>query len=154
MVTSSRGNTRFSQKRSLNEFDIFVRESKGVEILRKVLSHGISSINSILSVDKEFGWTSNFDGFNVDVNAEEIPLYYNRKNKRFVGSIARSNVKKSPNLIDTWKVMIPKAGSDGGAKIPDSVLSSNFVASSPSVCTQTYLFLYSDNQTKISVGHR
>ncbi len=55
---------------------------------------------------------------------------------------------KSPQLIDTWKVMIPQAGSDGGARIPDSVLSSSFVAPSPSVCTQTYLFLYTDSREK------
>lgn len=38
--------------------------------------------------------------------------------------------------------MIPKAGSDGGQKIPDSVLGQPLVVSSPSVCTQSYLFFH------------
>ena len=148
-VSSCRGSkNKIVVERKLNEFDIFVRDARGVIILKKVLSRKESSITDVLSVDKEFGWTSNFEGFNIDQTAEEIPIYYNRKTKRFVGSIARSEVQKSSHLIDTWKVMIPKAGSDGGAKIPDSVLSSNFVAPSPSVCTQTYLFLYTDTKEK------
>jgi site-specific DNA-methyltransferase (adenine-specific) len=42
--------------------------------------------------------------------------------------------------------MIPKAGSDGGQRIPDVVLGKPFIASSPSVCTQTYLFFYVENE--------
>ena len=44
--------------------------------------------------------------------------------------------------IYQWKVMIPKAGSDGGKKIPDSVLGKPLIAELPSVCTQSYLFFY------------
>lgn len=148
-VVSCRGEQKSSPVcRLLNEYDIFVRDSNSIVILKKVLEHNEESITGILSVDKEFGWTSNFDGFNKDSNAEEIPLYYNRKSNRLIGSIARSEVSKSTHLIDTWKVMVPKAGSDGGARIPDIVLSKNFVAPCPSVCTQTYLFFYTDTENK------
>ena len=46
--------------RNLNEYDIFVRDIRGLKILKKVLSAGELSITEVLSVDKEFGWTSNF----------------------------------------------------------------------------------------------
>ena len=59
-----------------------------------------------------------------------------------MGYIDRSEITKSTHLIDTWKVMVPEASSDGGQKIPDSVLGSTFIAPCPSVCTQTYLFFY------------
>lgn len=131
--------------RYLDEYDILVRDSRALPILKKVLSKSESSITDILSVDKEFGWTSNFDGFSKKDDGG-IPLYYNRKGSRKCGWIQRSEVKKSPELIDTWKVMIPKAGSDGGQKIPDRVLGTPFVVSSPSVCTQTYLFFYLSNE--------
>lgn len=101
----------------------------------------------MLSVDKEFGWTSNFDGFHTKQLPDDIPLHYGRQGKRLVGFIDRSEVKKSQNLIDTWKVMIPKAGSDGGQKLPDVVLGRPFIASSPSVCTQTYLFFSLESET-------
>jgi len=132
--------------RDLSEFDVFVRDHRAVEILRKILAEGEESITSILAVDKEFGWTSNFDDFHDTMLKNDVPLHYGKQGKRLVGYINRKNVMKSAHLIDTWKVMIPQAGSDGGQRIPDVVLGKPFVASSPSVCTQTYLFFYVENE--------
>lgn len=133
-------------KRDLAEYDVFVRDSRAVDILHKVLSIKEKSIIDILSVDKEFGWTSNFEGFHHNYTEGLVPLYYNRKGKRLIGWIEREKIKKSRHLIDKWKVLIPEAGSDGGQKIPDPVVGSCMVAPSPSVCTQTYLFLYCDSK--------
>jgi site-specific DNA-methyltransferase (adenine-specific) len=129
----------------LREHDVFVRESRALPILRKVLAANERSIIEILSVDKEFGWTSNFEGFGHTKKASHIPLYYNRKGKRSIGWIARSEVTKSAHLIDTWKVMLPQAYGERGAR-PAQVLGRSFIVSSPSVCTQTYLFFYVESQ--------
>ncbi len=126
--------------RALDEFDILVRDSQALPILRKVLAQGGESITSILAVDKEFGWTSNFDGFHLKESQGDVPLHYIRKGIRHVGYISRDKVLKSAELIDVWKVMVPAAGSDGGQKIPDVVLGKPHIASSPSVCTQSLLF--------------
>jgi site-specific DNA-methyltransferase (adenine-specific) len=131
-----------SAVRDLDEFDILVRDSRALPILRKVLNKKEPSITDILSVDKEFGWTSNFSGFTDQQGKGDVPLYYIKKGKRNIGWISRDQINKSTHLIDTWKVMIPQAGSDGGKKIPDSVLGKPLIASSPSVCTQSYLFFY------------
>jgi len=133
-------------QRDLSEFDVFVRDNQAVKILRKILSHNEESITAILSADKEFGWTSNFEGFHSKETNGDIPLHYGRQGKRLVGYISRSEIKKSAQLIDKWKVMIPKAGSDGGQRLPDAVLGRPFVAGSPSVCTQTYLFFSLDSE--------
>jgi site-specific DNA-methyltransferase (adenine-specific) len=125
--------------RKLNEFDVFVRDSRARKILKKVLAAKEDSIIEILSADKEFGWTSNFDGFHEKRGANDVALHYNRKGKRLVGWINRKDVTKSPQLIDTWKVMVPAAYGERGAR-PATVLGPSFIASSPSVCTQTYLF--------------
>lgn len=146
VYTVRNGEVVGSCKRDLAEYDVFVRDSRAVDILHKVLSIKEKSIIANLSVDKEFGWTSNFEGFHHDYVKGLIPLYYNRKGKRLIGWIERENVKKSRHLIDKWKVLIPEAGSDGGQKIPDPVVGSCVVAPSPSVCTQTYLFLYCDSE--------
>ena len=146
LVISSRDNKRSEAvARKLNEFDIFVRDSFSLIILRKVLATQSESIMGVLSVDKEFGWTSNFDGFRDVSNGNDIPLYYKRGIRR-IGYIDREDVKKSRDLIDKWKVMIPKA--HGGQGVPDVVLGPSFVAPSPSVCTQTFLFLYSDSENE------
>lgn len=128
-------------ERNLSEHDIFVRDSRGMDVLKKVLAAKEPSITEILSADKEFGWTSNFDGFRKKRKPDEIALYYNRGGKRLVGGIAREDVTKSAHLIDYWKVMTPAAYGERGAR-PAMVLGPNFIAENPSVCTQTYLFFY------------
>src|SRR5690606_22662354 len=60
---------------------------------------------------------------------------------RLVGGIARKDIAKSTHLVDKWKVMTPAAYGERGAR-PALVLGRNFIAESPSVCTQTYLFFY------------
>ncbi len=142
-VTTRRNAESFAVTyRNLNEYDVFVRDSKAVEILRKVLASNESSIMSILSVDKEFGWTSNYTGFHVEKDTNDIPFYYIKKGNRLSAWINRSAVHKSSHHIDTYKVLIPKAGSDGGKKIPDSVLGKPLLVDAPSVCTQSYLFFF------------
>lgn len=127
-------------ERDLSEFDVYVRDQRALSILRKVLAKNHQSVTKILSVDKEFGWTSNFRDFEKTEVPDSVAIFYNEKGSRLQGWISRNEVTKSAQLIDTWKVMVPKAGSDGGQKLPDIVLGTPFVASSPSVCTQTYLF--------------
>jgi site-specific DNA-methyltransferase (adenine-specific) len=127
--------------RDLNEYDILVRDSRGLNILKQVRSAGEPSIIEILSADKEFGWTSNFDGFRPEKKPTDVALYYGRTGKRLVGGIARKDITKSPHLIDTWKVMTSAAYGERGAR-PAMVLGPSFIAESPSVCTQTYLFFY------------
>lgn len=150
-VTLTRGGDLIGPvSRDLGEFDVFVRDSRALGILRKVQALGEAPITDILAVDKEFGWASNFGGFHSTKSQGDVPLHYNRQGKRLVGWIARKDVDKSAHLIDKWKVMIPQAGSDGGQRLPDMVLGSPFIASSPSVCTQTYLFVFVDDEGSAS----
>lgn len=127
--------------RNLGEFDVFVRDSHALEILRKVQRKHEPSIIEILSVDKEFGWTSNFDGFTKTEHSGDLSLYYIRKMKRGVGYIMRKLVNKSEHLIDTWKVLVPEAF-NGGDGVPHQIMGKPLIAPSPSVCTQSFLFFY------------
>ena len=146
-VTSVRSGVKIGPHlRNLDEYDVLVRDHRAVQILRKVLSHKEESITSILAVDKEFGWTSNFDDFHDKQLKNDVPLYYVRQGKRLIGYINRSQVKKSENLIDNWKVFVPAAHGSQGQ--PDVVLGRPFIGSAPSVCTQTYLFFYLANQSE------
>lgn len=132
--------------RDLNEFDILVRDSRSLPLLRKILEKKEDSMIDILSVDKEFGWTSNFIGFHEKPKNDDIPLHYIKKGKRNIGWISRDQITKSISLIETWKVMVPAAGSDGGKKIPDFVLGKSLITSSPSVCTQSFLFFFLNSE--------
>lgn len=48
--------------------------------------------------------------------------------------------------------MVAKAGS-GADAVPDYVLSTPLIASSPSVCTQTFLFFYVDSESQARSVH-
>jgi site-specific DNA-methyltransferase (adenine-specific) len=124
-----------------------VRDSRSLSILKKVLARKEVSITSILSADKEFGWTSNFTGFHDKPKSNDVALHYNRTGKRLIGWIARKEITKSAHLIDTWKVMVPAAYGERGAR-PAKILGPTFIAPSPSVCTQTYLFFYVASQSQ------
>lgn len=138
--------------RYLDEFDVLVRDNRGLEILRKVQSLKQPSINQILARDKEFGWTSNFDGFSKNENDEStIPLHFIRRVKRGVGYIARSKIRKSTHLIDTWKLLVPAVGSGREREKSgvDIVLGPSLIAGNPSVCTQSFLFFYAESKSEV-----
>ncbi len=139
-VTTVRGGEALGPTpRNLGEYDVFVRDVRAVKILHKVLGRNEVPINTILAKDKEFGWTSNFDGFHAAQRPGDLPLHYIRKMKRGVGYIARKAVTKSTHLIDTWKVLVPEAY-NGGDTVPHPILGKSLIATSPSVCTQSFLF--------------
>ena len=130
--------------RSLGEFDVLVRDDRALDILRKVLQRDEASVNTILARDKEFGWTSNFDGFHTSEQPGDVPLYYIRSMKRRLGFVERSAITKSERLVDTWKLLVPKVGSGRERERSgvDLVLGPSLVAPSPSVCTQSFLFFF------------
>jgi len=132
--------------RQLDEFDVFVRETRSVEILRKVQAFNESSVTEILSADTPFGLATNFAGFHDSKRKNDISLYYGKGGKRAIGFVSPATIEKNMNLIDKWKVLVPKAGSDGGQKVPDSVLGKPWLSPPRSVCTQTFLAFFVDTE--------
>ncbi len=145
-VTVIRGEEATSSLRQLDEFDVFVRDSRAVGILRKVLKAGEPSITEILTADTPFGIATNFDDFHAKKKAGDVALYYVRKGKRDIGFIQREQISKNTHLIDKWKVLVPEAGSDGGQKIPDSVLGKPWISNPPAVTTQSFLVFWLSNE--------
>jgi site-specific DNA-methyltransferase (adenine-specific) len=141
------GETLATANRRLNEFDVLVRDSRALAILRKVRDRQEQSIIDVLSADKEFGLTSNFDDYKDARFPSAIPLYAYQGAQRIVGWIARNKITKSCDLIDTWKVLIPAAGFESQI-LPTLVLSSIRRAPNPSACTQTYLFLPASSEAE------
>lgn len=138
-VTVVRGKEETSSSRQLDEFDVFVRDPIAVGILRKVLKAGEQSISNILTADTPFGIATNFDGFHEKKKSGDVALNYVRSGKRNIGFVQRNTITKNVTLIEKWKVLVPEAGSDGGQKIPDSVLGKPWLSAPPSVATQSFL---------------
>lgn len=127
--------------RKLDEYDVFVRDSGALGILQKVISRKEAPLSDILSARTAFGVVSNFSGYRADQKKGDVRYYATSPKGRVKAWIARSEATQNINAIDRWKAMIPKAGSDGGQKLPDIVLGQPWIAESPSICTQSFLFV-------------
>jgi hypothetical protein len=145
-VSITRGGSTVSAHRDLDEFDVLVRHPRAVRVLKRVLAVGEEPITSILARDTPFGIATNFSDHHPVARPGDVPLYYTRRGMRGIGHLADAEVRKNRQLIGTWKLLAPKAGSDGGQRVPDVVLGRPWLAPSPSVCTQSFLFFHVDSE--------
>lgn len=129
--------------RTLDEFEVFVRDSRAIDILRKVLSAGEQPFEELVSGDTPFGLATNFSDYERDVDPKDgqVRLYANIRTKRVRGAMSRGTITKNAHLIDVWKLFLPKTGSGRERERSgvDLVLGPSIIAEPGSVCTQTYL---------------
>ncbi|MDX1016382.1 restriction endonuclease [Sinorhizobium medicae] len=129
--------------RALDEFDVFVRDKRAVDILHKVLAAGERPFEELVSGDTPFGLATNFTDYARDEmpNDAQVLLYANVATKRVRGAVARDAISKNAHLIDVWKLFLPVAGSGRERERSgvDVVLGPSIVGEPGSVCTQTYL---------------
>ena len=127
--------------------DIFIRYNEAVSILRKVFaSEGTSEPNnSGLSDDRKFmNLVSSIGAFGLDTtfkgeNSKKegyLRVYRNGG----VGYIPRSQISRSLEVIDEWKIFIPPAGS-GSDSFPHSILGKPFVGKPGEISSWTYMHI-------------
>ena len=138
--------------RNLGEHDVFVRDARALPILQKVLKKQENSFADLVSTRDPFGpaLSSNFKNYRKgDKKLEgDLKLYMNEGAQRVTKWIDPNLVSRNFGLIDKWKVFVPKAGSDGGQKLPDIVLGNPLIAEPGSVSTMTYLAIGPFNSRK------
>ncbi len=129
--------------RTLDEFDVFVRDKRSVEILQKVVALDEPRFEELVSGDTPFGLATNFVGYSRDVDPKgaQIRLYANIGTTRIRGAMARKTINKNEHLIDVWKLFLPVAGSGRERERSgiDLVLGPPLLGEPGSACTQTYL---------------
>jgi site-specific DNA-methyltransferase (adenine-specific) len=140
-VKTIRGTSVVESTRMLDEFDVFVRDSRAIDILHKVLSQNEASIAEILTNTEPFKFESNFAGYHRNQRAGDLPMYLISGGKRTVGYVKRSEITKNVNLVDTWKVLVARGYGERGAK-PANVIGKPWIAPSPSVCTGSFMFFH------------
>lgn len=130
-------------ERTLDEFDVFVRDKRAVDILHKVVAAKEQSFEELVSGDTPFGLATNFSDYTQDAEpvGGQVRLYANVGTTRVHGAMARDTVKKNTHLIDAWKLLLPVAGSGREREKSgvDLVLGPPLIGEPGSVCTQTYL---------------
>jgi site-specific DNA-methyltransferase (adenine-specific) len=142
------GETQGPVERQLDEFDVFVRDSRALQILHKVLKKGEPSMSEIMSARTAFNVVSNFKGYSANKRKGDVKYYATSPTGRVEAWIARDEATMNLDAIDRWKAMVPKAGSDGGQKLPDVVLGRPWIAEPPSICTQSFLFACVDTRSE------
>lgn len=137
------GNSSGPHLRDLNEFDVFVRDDRAVAILHKVLAKKESSFSELVSPRDPFGpaLSSNFSDYRMEKKAGDLRLHVNIGTKRETAWVSQDYVTKSKHLVQSWKVLVPKAGSGREREKSgvDLVLGPPLIASPGSVCTLTYV---------------
>lgn len=128
------GNELPAMKRSLDEYDTFIRYNEAVPILRKILSHHEETVEHMVSSQTPFGLLSNFNDFDQINNPDKIKVYA----KNATGYIRRERIQTHKEWIDAIKVYVGMAYGGVGS-IPWQVIGQPIVATTPSCCTQTYI---------------
>lgn len=147
VVTYKNNNVITDVKRNLLEdnIDIFIRDSLGINIIKKILSSGkCETLDSIISSRKPFGLEGNF------INSKKLkpdftelfnPVKcYGKGNKQ--GYIERSEIQKNEDWIESWKVYTPYANNIGTELNDDN--QNSFVGEPNSVSTETFLVIGAD----------
>ncbi len=104
-VTTKRGDNSVTELRSLNESQIFIRDSKALPIIRKVLSfkeNGGKSLIESISPSKPFGMRTFYKP-----KANGVPCWFIQKIGLKYAN--KSDVIDDLGLLNKWKLLIPKA---------------------------------------------
>jgi len=120
--------------RALDQHDILVRLNDGLPILANVQAKGEETFDALVSSRKPFGFPTTFTG-NAGKRPSGAVTLYSAKKK---GWVKRSDVNVNPELIDRYKVLIPKA-SDGNEVYPLPVLTEPIIAGPGTACNENYL---------------
>ena len=147
-ITNVTGETRITEKRMLDEFPVFVRSNKAVEIIHKINNVSKNTITSYIGTRNPFALDTHKTG--SDSPFKESLCMHTSRGKCY---IQKTEVKKSEDMIDKWKTMISCIGSEHAGE-PDKdgmykVLSTVKVIGPGEVCTDSYLICFaSDNENQ------
>jgi len=132
-VTTHMNGVANTLKRSLNQFDTFVRFNKAISILEKVRAKNYPTMSAQVSTQKPFGLRT----FARPTGKGNITLYANKS----VGKIQKSEITNGIEMLDKWKVIISMAYGEGGESrdYPRMIMGKPIVMPPPSACTETYI---------------
>lgn len=159
-VTTHKANSTQTSIRPLLEpgMDTFIRNSEQISILKKVQQFGEKQFGEILSANDPFGFDVREANsyrrkrapYEMKPFNNSVMFYYNGWRKDGVGYVDRSYVRKGLDLVDKYKVFVPRVW---GAGDPGTDWVHPFVVAPNSCCTETYLAIgpFEDKKTAENV---
>jgi site-specific DNA-methyltransferase (adenine-specific) len=150
-VTNIVNGERITSIRSLNEFEVFIRHSNSLPIIKKI--HKIESakfyLNKVVSPRKPFGLSSTYKPL-----SKGVPCYFTQRiGLKYVDS---KDITDQLHIIDKWKLLVPFAPIAGQTDFSKPVgfyYEGNIRIAKPGeVCTESYLVAFASS-SKQSVLH-
>lgn len=139
-VTNIRNGEQTSVNRFLNEFPVFVRDNKAVDIIRKVQSsHNGKNLDAVISSSKPFGLRTFYKPRKAG-----IPCHFIQK----IGDAyaAPEDVVDPFGLLNKWKLLVPRSPIAGQTDFtkPVKFYSNQNTAIVPpgTCCTESFLVAY------------
>jgi len=128
--------------RYLDEFDVVVRDSAMISVLKKVLTKSKRFCSTRVLPQTPFGLYSNFNGWVQQETLNAVPCFSRKRELKYV---AEGVYKDPSNVKDLWKIYgAVSTGHNGEAfsKDTNNVGYRNvFTGDKGTICTQTYLVL-------------
>ncbi len=144
-LISRNGGKDIKRERKLNEFNIFIRDNIGIDIIHKILLTTKSFMNTIVYSRNPFGFVSSERGNDKYFNGA-ILLH----SSEGIGYVSKDSILKNSNLLDEYKVIIGKVNPDRGGVNNASdgkmnVITKVKILNPKEVMTETYLLLATFN---------
>ena len=146
LIKNVQGASIKEMKRSLNQFDIFVRYNEAIKIIDKVQSKGEKVLVDIVSSRNPFGLSSSTRG--IQNKRDNFLLLISSAGNFY---IERNNITQGESLVDKYKILLSKVTCEHAGE-PDKdgmfrVLSRMEVIGPNCVSTDSYLIL-GENKNK------
>ena len=125
--------------RSLSEFDVFIRDNKAINIIRKTRTATVDTLDKYVHSRNCFSLISSIKGHKTKLNGDYSLLSLEGKSY-----ISKWEFDDKEKIVDKYKVIITKAMSGGNKPSSEGdyvVVSSLQILSPKEVCTETYLVL-------------
>lgn len=121
-----------------DDIEIFIRYHEAISILRKIKMQTNDFLSDQIESLGVFGFPTNFNRYKKESFNGAITIYGNK----FIGYIERSHIPMGLDLIDKYKVLLPKAIGTGGFDLPLKPIVTDY----KSCCTFTYVVIGKYNQ--------
>lgn len=131
-------------KRSLGDYDTFIRFNESIEIIKKIRAKSESTLDKKVSSRKPFKFSTDFNDFKQKEFKGSVKIYANSE----TGWVAKEKIEINNNWLNKYKVLISKAYG-AGSGYPHQIIGKPIIAGKNSCCTETYLVVdLFDNKEK------
>lgn len=140
LTTSYQNGVRHSVYRRIGEYDVFIRNSFALSIIKKVENSDGGNMSSSVYMSNPFGLRSFFKGEEKEFDGS-INLYGNQG----ISYVSKDKIPVNASLIDKWKLIMSKTSAEHAGQADKSgrkrIISKLEVLPPNTICTETYLLL-------------